>query len=679
MRSHHLISPIAAVLLLSLSVVGQKGSPRQYTPGLDLASIDRSVDPCDDFYHYACGAWQKNNPIPPDQVSWDVSSKMYEENLSFLRRLLETAANSRRRDAVSREIGDFYAACMNESASDRLAVAAIQPELKAISGAKSKADLASLVAHLQLEFPGNPIIFGSGSRTDFDDSSKKIAGISQGGLGLPDRDYYLLDDSKYTEIRGRYLQHVRKMFELLGVRPPLAKADADGVIRMETALARASLTQIERRDPYKSKNKMSVADLSKLTPNFDWREYFLALNAPAFDVVNVGAPAFFKEFNTLLAAESIDNWKIYLRYHVANSFAPYLSRSFVQENFDFYRKYLRGAKEMQPRWKRCVQYTDDNLGDALGQAYVRKVFPPELKASTTDMVRRIEDAMEQRIRDLDWMSSETKQQALVKLHAIRNKIGYPDKWRDYSSVKIVPNNFVADIRNAVIFEDHRDLNKIGKPVDRDEWPFTPSTVNAGYTATMNAITFPAGVLQPPLYDSRMDDAPNYGDTGSNIGHELTHGFDDLGRRFDANGNLRDWWTKTDAERFKERADCLVEQYARYVVVDDVHVNGNLTLGENIADLGGSILAYVAWKGATKDKQLASIDGFTPSQRFFIGFAQWACSNDRPEDLRARATSDPHAPAQYRINGVVVNMPEFEQAFQCRAGSVMAPVKRCALW
>jgi putative endopeptidase len=518
-----------------------------------------------------------------------------------------------------------------------------------------------------------------GSRTDYDDSTRKIAEISQGGIGLPDRDYYTKDDPESKETRERYIQHVQKVFALMGEPPELAKTNAAVVMRIETALAQASLTRVQRRDPYTSKNRMTVGELAKLAPNLEWPAYFRALDAPQFETLNVGAPAFFKELNMLLATESIDNWKAYLRFRVENSFAPYLSSQFAEENFDFYRKYLHGATESQPRWKRCVEYTDMNLGEALGQVYVRMVFPSELKASTLDMVRRIENAMDQRIRGLDWMSQETKDQALVKLHGIHNKIGYPEHWLDYSAIEIVPNEFLTDVRKSIVFEGHRDIDKIGKPVDAGEWNMTPPTVDAGYTPQKNEIVFPAGVLQPPLYDAKMDDAPNYGDTGSDIGHELTHGFDDLGRQFDANGNLRDWWSKEDAVKFKERTQCIEDQYSHYVMVDDVHVNGKLTLGENIADLGGSILAYTAWKEVVKDKQLGSTDGFTPEQRFFIGFAQWACSNERPENLRVRAVSDPHAPAQYRVNGVVVNMPEFGEAFQCKPNSPMAPVKRCRVW
>jgi putative endopeptidase len=670
---------VATIIISCPGGFSQTLSPPPYTPSLDLTSIDKTVDPCEDLYRYACGGWQKNNPIPADATHWDVTRKMYEQNLEFLRGILEEAASEKKRDTVTQEIGNFYAACMNEAAINSAGMSALQPELNAIREVRNRKEFAPLVARLQLESPGNSIMFGFGSRTDYDDSTRKIAEISQGGIGLPDRDYYTKDDPGSKEVREHYLEHVQKVFALMGEPPELAKTNAAVVMRIETALAQASLTRVERRDPYTSKNKMTVGDLAKLAPHLEWPAYFRALDAPQFETLNVGAPAFFKELNMLLATESIDNWKAYLRFHLENSFAPYLSSQFAGENFDFYSKYLHGAKELQPRWKRCVEYTDMNLGEALGQAYVRKVFPSKLKASTLDMVRRIEAAMDQRIRGLDWMSQETKDQALVKLHGIHNKIGYPDRWLDYSAIEIAPNDFFTDIHNSTVFEGHRDINKIGKPVDAEEWNMTPPTVDAGYAPQQNEIVFPAGVLQPPFYDAKMDDAPNYGDTGSDIGHELTHGFDDLGRQFDANGNLRDWWSKEDAAKFKERTQCIEDQYSHYVVVDDVHVNGKLTLGENIADLGGSILAYTAWKEVVKDKQLGSTDGFTPEQRFFIGFAQWACSNERAEDLRVRAVSDPHAPAQYRVNGVVVNMPEFEEAFQCTPNSPMAPVKRCRVW
>jgi len=652
-----------------------------YTPSLDVTAMDKSVDPCVDFYHYACGGWQRNNPIPPDQTSWEVYGKLYEDNLNYLRSILEQAsAPGSDRDPVTRQIGDFYAACMDETAVERRGLGGLQPDLDAIAQLKTKAELAPLVARLQLVY-GRSIVFAQSSAQDPDDSEQQIAQIDQGGIGLPDRDYYIRKDAKSKETRQRYLQHVQKVFELMGDTPDVATKNAAIVMHMETGLAKASLTQVDRRDPYKLKHKMKVAELAGIAPSFDWVTYYKQLQYPQFETVNVTAPDFLKQVNTEVRKASVADWQTYLRFHVVNSSSPFLSSKFVAEGFDFYRKYLRGAKEMQPRWKRCVQYTDDNLGEALGQVYVRKTFSPELKASTLDMVRRIEDAMGQRIRGLDWMSPETKQQALAKLAAIRNKIGYPDKWRDYSSVRINRDDFTGNVIRSTQFETRRDINKVGQPVDHGEWDMTPPTVNAEYTPQMNDINFPAGVLQPPLYDAKMDDAPNYGDTGGTIGHELTHGFDDEGSQYDAHGDLKNWWTKEDRAKFDARTACIRDQYSQYVAVDDVHVNGELTLGENVADLGGEILAYMAWQDATKDKQLQPVDGLSPDQRFFVGFAQWACGNERPEEQRMLALTNEHAPLRYRVNGVVVNMPEFAKAFSCKAGHPMVnpPEKLCRVW
>ena len=643
--------------------------------------MDKSADPCVDFYQYSCGGWKKSNPIPPDQVGWSVYGKLYQDNLNFLRGILEQAALSKApASSLDQKIGDYYAACMDEAAVEKRGLAAIQPDLNAIAQLKSAHDLAPLLARLQEQLGGG-VLFSSGSRQDPDDSEKQIAGLNQGGLGLPDRDYYTKDDAKSKETRARYLEHVQKIFELLGDSPETAKKNAETVMRMETSLASASLTRVERRDPYKQKNKIKPVELEQLAPNFNWQSYFRELKLLPFQIINVVPSTFFKEVNSRLADEPLENWKSYLRFHVADRYAPYLSSAFVQENFDFYSKYLRGAKEQQPRWRRCVRYTDSDLGEALGQAYVAKVFSPELKASTRDMVKRIEDAMEQRIRGLDWMSAETKQQALAKLHSIRNKVGYPDKWRDYSSVKIARNDLLGNVQRANAFERRRELNKVGQPVDHGEWGMTPPTVNAYYNSQMNDINFPAGVLQPPLYDAKIDDAPNYGNTGGTIGHELTHGFDDQGSKFDAKGNLSEWWTKDDRQKFEERTKCVADQYAQYVVVDDIHINSKLTLGEDVADLGGELLAYMAWKDATKERNLQPVEGLTPEQRFFVGFAQWACANERPEDMRVRALTDPHSPPEYRVNGVVVNMPQFSQAFSCKQDQPMtkAPEKVCKVW
>jgi endothelin-converting enzyme/putative endopeptidase len=690
-------------LLLSLSVLiaasavaqqsntqtGTTGAPPQtrmyveptmpYIPSLDVTSMDTSVDPCVDFYTYSCGGWQKNNPIPPDQTSWSVYGKLYQDNLAYLRGILEQAAVAKDRDAVTQQIGDYYAACMDEARVEKRGAKPIWPALVEIQGLPSVHEMAPLIARLHIE--GETMLFSSGSQQDPDNSDAMIVGLDQDGLGLPDRDYYTKTDAKSKEIRQRYLEHVQKMFQLVGDSPEQARKEAATVMRIETAIAKASLTRLDLRDPYKITHKMTVAGLNQMAPNFDWTAYFSTSQVPHFEVLNVESPDFFKDLNAQLASVSLDDWKIYLRFHVVNSNAPYLSSAFVNENFAFYRQYLHGAKELQPRWKRCVEYVDDQLGEALGREYVRKTFPPELKAATLRMTLQIEDAMAARIQQLDWMSPATKQQALNKLHSVRNKIGYPDKWRDYSSVTISPDDFYGNAERAEEFENHREFNKVGKPTDRSEWGMTPPTVDAYYNGQMNDINFPAGVLQPPLYDRKLDDAPNYGNTGSTIGHELTHGFDDEGRQFDGKGNLKDWWTTQDAAQFVKHAGCVVDQYAKYTIVDDIHINSKLTEGEDVADLGGTILAYIAWNNADKNAPLSNRDGLTPEQRFFVGFAQWACENDRPEDLRARAIVDPHSPAKYRINGVVVNVPEFGPAFSCKAGSPMVKPadKVCKVW
>ena len=673
-------------LLVSAALSAQEKSEvasepaMQYTPSLDVNAMDKSADPCVDFYQYSCGGWKKTNPIPPDETSWSVYAKLYEDNLNFLRSILEEAARNPQRDAVAQKIGDFYGACMDESRVEQRGLSAVQPDLDAIAQLQSTQQITPLLTRLQFTY-GRTILFDQGSTQDPDNSEQQIAALDRGGLGLPDRDYYLKEDAKSKETRQRYLEHVAKVFALMGEAPESAKQDAATVMRIETILAKAQLPRVDRRDPYKLKHKMNLADLERLAPAIRWAVYYQKLHYPGFQIVNVAEPEYFKQVSKELASEPLANWKRYLRFHVVDSSSPYLSSKFVDENFDFYRQYLRGAKEQQARWKRCVEWTDRDLGEALGQVYVKKVFPPELKASTLDMVRGIEDAMAERIRELDWMSPETKQQALTKLAAVRNKIGYPDKWRDYSSVVIARDDFAGDVERAAEFERRRDINKVGQPVDHGEWDMSPPTVNAYYNDEMNDINFPAGVLQPPLYDAKMDDAPNYGDTGGTIGHELTHGFDDEGSQFDAHGNLRNWWTKADRAKFDTRTKCVQDQYAQYVAIDDIHINSKLTLGEDVADLGGEILAYMAWKDATKDKQLQSIDGLTPDQRFFVGFAQWACSNDRDEDLRVRASTDPHSPPQYRVNGVVVNMSEFSKAFSCKVGQPMVKPedKVCRVW
>jgi endothelin-converting enzyme/putative endopeptidase len=550
--------------------------------------------------------------------------------------------------------------------------------LDRIAALRSVAQLAPVLAGLQLDSNAG-MLFGFSSNQDFSDSTRVIAFAFAGGLGLPDRDYYLKTDAKSVETRTRYTAHVAKMFELLGDAPAAAQREAQTVMEIETALANGTLTRVERRDPYKLFHKMTRAQLTALAPAFDWQAYLAVMGGGGLDEFNVTEPEFFRRVEELLKARCLDDWKIYLRWHLVNAEAPYLSTPFVTANFDFYRAYLRGTKQMEPRWKRCVRYTDRDLGEALGQVFVRKTFSPETKARVLTMTKNIQNAMRQDIETLTWMSPETKRRALEKLRGMVDKIGYPDRWRDYSKLDIQRGDFLGNIMRSDEFEARRELAKIGKPVDRGEWQMSPPTVNAYYDPQMNDINFPAGVLQPPLYDPRMDDAPNYGNTGATIGHELTHGFDDEGRQFDAKGNLKDWWTPEDAAAFVSRTACVEKQYAGYTVIDDIRINSKLTLGEDVADLGGTLLAYVAWKAATKDETLHPIDGFTPDQRFFIGMAQWACGGERPESKRVTAMTDPHSPNEYRINGVVSNMPEFSKAFACKPGQPMVRTPACRVW
>jgi endothelin-converting enzyme/putative endopeptidase len=675
----------AALPFLALSANAQTAQDHPltalpYTPSLDVKAMDKSVDPCTNFYRYSCGSWIRNNPIPPDQARWDVYAKLQQDNQLFLWGLLEQAAKpSANRTLVEQEIGDYFESCMNEAAVEKAGLAALKPELDAIAALKSVKDLPALLAQLHLKISGDHMLFGFSSGQDYSDSSQVIAFASSGGLGLPDRDYYLKTDTKSQETRAKYLEHVQSMLELLGDSPQAAAMGAHTVMEMETALAKATLTRVEQRDPYKQFHKMRLEDLQAMTPAFAWAAYFSASGAPPIPAVNVTEPKFYHEMQSLLKGRTVAEWKTYLRWHYVHDKARYLSTPFVQADFAFYRQHLRGVKEMQPRWKRCVAYVDRDLGEALGKEFVEKTFTPETKARTLAMTKEIEAAMEKEIEQLPWMSDATKSKALEKLHTIVNKIGYPEKWRDYSSVKIARDDFLGDQDRATIFESHRDLAKIGKPVDRAEWQMTPPTVNAYYDSQLNDMNFPAGVLQPPLFDPKLDDAPNFGDTGATIGHELTHGFDDEGRKFDAKGNLHDWWTKQDAANFEKRSSCVVDQYAQYTVVDQIKINSKLTLGEDLADLGGTLIAYLAWKHATMGQTLQPIDGLTPDQRFFIGMAQWACGDERPENKRLNAATNEHSPDEYRVNGVVSDMPEFQKAFSCKAGQPMVRASSCRVW
>ena len=651
-----------------------------YTPGLDVTSMDKSADPCVDFYQYSCGGWMKKNPIPADQASWSVYGKLYQDNQQFLWGILDQLSKQTAgRNANQQKIGDYFGACMDEAAVNKLGAKPLQPYLDQIAALNSSKDLPAVLAHLHSSLESGGLLFGFGSNQDFENSQNEIAFAEAGGLGLPDRDYYTKDDSKSVDIRKQYLAHVQRMFELLGDQPAAAQHEAAKVMEIETALAKASLTRVERRDPYKLFHKVDFKGLQAITPDFDWTIYIREMGLESQNTFNVTQRAFYAELDKQIKTLSVGDIRTYLRWHTVHAAAPYLSDDFVNENFNFFSKTLHGVPQLRPRWKRCVTLVDDQLGEALGQEFVARVFSPELKKNALLMTTQIEHAMDEDIKSLPWMSPATKQQALEKLHTIVNKIGYPDKWRDYSSVDIKANDFAGNVRRANIFETKRDLNKIGKPLDRGEWGMTPPTVNAYYNGQMNDINFPAGVLQPPLYDPKMDDAPNYGNTGGTIGHELTHGFDDEGRQFDAHGNLKDWWTKDDAKNFTDRAQCVVDQYAQYTIVDDIKINSKLTEGEDLADLGGLILAWMAWKDQTKGMKPEARDGFSPEQRFFVGYAQWACEDNRAENLRASAITNPHSPGKYRVNGLVVNMEEFQKAFRCKAGQPMVRENRCRIW
>lgn len=675
--------PLALLFTLWVSLSLAQETPLStlpYTPSLEPKFMDRSTDPCQDFYRFACGSWNKLNPIPADQARWDVYGKLANENGRFLWGLLQQlSAPAATRTANEQKIGDFFHACMNEAAIHDAGAKPLQAGLTRIANLKSVDEMASLVADDHRAGVGHSTLFGFGSSQDYDDSSKVIGFATAGGLGLPDRDYYTKTDAKSQEIRQRYVQHVGKMLQLIGESSTDAEADAKAIMSLETALAKARLTRVELRDPYNLKHKLSPDELRRSTPGFDWDVYLKELGAPELDVINVTEPKFFAEVNKQFNEQKLPVWRAYLRWHLVHDRAALLSPQFNDAEFEFYQGYLQGVKQQPPRWKKCTRMVDRELGEALGQVFVAKTFTPETKAEALKMTQQIESEMEADIKGLTWMSDTTKQKALEKLAGIVNKIGYPNKWRDYSSVQIAPDSFYRNVENTRAFESRRDLNKIGKPVDRTEWGMTPPTVNAYFDPQMNDINFPAGVLEPPLFDPKLDSAPNYGNTAATIGHELTHGFDDEGRQFDAHGNLKDWWTEADAKAFEQRVDCVRNQYAGYVVIDDIHTNSKLTAGEDVADLGGTLLAYLAWKKTTAGQTPPSVDGLTPDQRFFVGMAQWACGDERPEHKRQNAITDPHSPDQFRINGVVTNLPQFGEAFGCKPGQPMMRTNSCRVW
>jgi len=615
------------------------------------------------------------NPIPADQSGWGRFNVLQDRNREILRKILDDAAVPQAsRTPLDQKVGDYYASCMNEPAIEAKGAAPLKPDLDRIAAIRNKAAITSVLAYLVRS--GSSPFFHFSSGPDAKNSSQVIADLDQGGLGLPDRDYYFKTDEKSVEIRAQYLAHVKKMLELAGAKPEDAAKQAQAVMVIETALAKASLDRVARRDPSNLYHKIAVKDLGS---DFAWPKFFAEAGAPRFQELNVDVPDFIKAMTSVIASTSLDDLKAYLTWNVVHDSASTLSMAFEQESFNFYGKTLRGAKELRPRWKRCVDLTDQQLPDALGRKFVEITLGAEGMRRTHEMVTEIEKAMARDLESLDWMTPKTKEQALEKLHAVLNKIGTNEKWQTYSTVKIVRDDFYGDSQRASEYEIHRQLARIGKPVDKTLWDMSQPTVNAYYDPQQNNINFPAGILQPPFYDNKMDDAVNYGGIGSVIGHELTHGFDDEGRQFDAKGNLRDWWTDADAKAFDERAQCLVKQYGGYTAVDDVKLNGKLTLGENTADNGGLRLAYMAFMDKLGGKEPPPKDGFTAAQRFFLGWGQIWCQNMRPESARLRAQTDPHSPGAERVNGTVSNMPEFQKAFACMTGQPMVRGPACRVW